>query len=164
MTWVENFFAAAERLQTTALYNFSEEVRRRGYGRAAKIIVDGANGGIFYRWFCEDGLRPKPDDVPVRNTVYLTEDTLLDLITPDVKLDALVALVEKEGSIERALLRLHPRLDIRTAVAHRLFVVDGDTPDIDSELWAQIYEKFLLKIAFPMAVRAMLAKGKKEAM
>jgi len=101
---------------------------------------------------------PKPPDVEIKNTVYMREETFLDLITPNVDTDSLVALIEKEGGIEAALYRLYPRLDFRTALANRLIIIDGDRPDVDSEEWAQIIEKFLLKIAFPIVVRGLVKR------
>lgn len=161
MAWVENFLKRCMSLQSSVLYDFPEEKRRQGYGRATKLIVDGPGGGVFELWFCENGIQPKPEGVAIRNPVYMKEETLLNLITPNIDLETLVSLVEKAGSIENITLQLYPRLDIRTALANRLVVVGGDKPDIDSEEWAQILEKFLLKIAFPIVVRALLIKAKK---
>lgn len=160
--WVKNFFDRIMSLQNNVLYDFPEERRKQGYGRAAKMIVDGDGGGIFELWFCDTGLRPKPPDVSIKTTVYMTEDTLLDLITPNVDIDTLVALIEKEGGIDKAIPRLYPRLDFRTALANRLITISGDKPDVDSEEWAQIIERVLLKIAFPLVIRSMLKKSKKK--
>lgn len=161
-TWVENFFDRTMNMQSAVLYDFPEEKRRQGYGRAAKLIIDGPEGGIRELWFCEEGVKPKPPEVPVKNIVYMTEATLLDLITPNVDTDTLVALIEKEGGIESALYRLYPRLDFRTALANRLVSIDGERPDVDSEEWAQIIEKFLLKIAFPIVVRGLVKRAKRR--
>jgi len=161
--WVENFFRRAMQIQRTVLDTVSEDKRKQGYGRAAKAIVDGPNGGIFQLWFAERGIEPKPPEVPIKNTVYMTEETLLNLITPDVDLDTLVSLVEKAGSIENIAFQLYPRLDFRTALANRLVVVgDEDKADVDSEEWAQIIEKFLLKIAFPIVIRGLLRKARER--
>ena len=92
----------------------------------------------------------------------MTEETLLDLITPNVDTDTLVALIKKEGGIESALYRFYPRLDFRTALANKLITIDGDRPDVDSEEWAQIMEKFLLKIAFPIVVRGLVKKARRR--
>lgn len=163
MSWVSNFLDRCVQIQSSVLYDFPEERRRQGYGRAAKLIIDGPEGCIKELWFCETGLKPKPPEVPIKNTVYMTEATLLDLITPNVDTDTLVALIEKEGGIERVLYQLYPRLDFRTALANRLVSIDGERPDVDSEEWAQIIERFLLKIAFPIVVRGLVKKGRKNA-
>lgn len=160
MPWVQNFINRCISVQQGVLYDFPEEKRRQGYGRAGKLIVDGPNGGIFELWFTERGIEPKPEGVPIKNTIYMTEATLLDLITPDVDLDTLVGFVEKTGSIENATFQLYPRLDFRTALANSLVVVSGDKPDVGSEEWAQIIEKFLLKIAFPIVIRGLVKKGR----
>lgn len=176
MSWVKNFLDRVMSIQSNVLYDFPEERRRQGYGRAAKMIIDGSGGGIFELWFTEKGMQPKPKDVPVKNTVYMTEDTLLNLITPDLSslevrgvnseviktgLEVLVDLVEERG-IEAVIPQLFPRLDFRTAVANRLITVGGDKADVDSEEWAQIIDKFLLKISFPLVVRSMLREGRKK--
>lgn len=160
--WVENFLSRCVQIQSSVLYDFPEEKRRQGYGRAAKLIVDGPEGCIKEIYFCEEGVKPKPEDVPVKNTVYMSEETLLNLITPDVDTDALVSLVEKAGSIESATFQLYPRLNFRTAVANHLVVVSGDKADVDSEEWAQIIERFLLRIAFPIVIRAIMKKKGRE--
>ncbi|MBA7663524.1 hypothetical protein ES703_71569 [subsurface metagenome] len=131
-------------------------------GRAAKLIIDGPEGCIRELWFCEEGMRSKPPDVEIKNIIYMTEDVLLDLITPNVDTNTLVALVENRGGIEAAISQIYPRLDFRTALANRLVTIDGERPDVDSEEWAQIIEKFLLRIAFPIVVRGLL-KGRKHA-
>lgn len=155
---IEYFFKGVMKLQKNVLYEFPEGQRAKGYGRAARAIIDGENGGIFLLWFCENGIEPKPEDVAIRNEIYMKESTLWDLVTPDVKLDALVALIKEEGSLQRALYRLRPRLYITTAFANRLISVGGDNPDIDSEAWAQIIDKSLIKVAFPITVEALLSK------
>ncbi len=162
MSWVKNFFDRLLSIQGNALYEFPEEKRQQGYGRAAKMIIDGPEGGIFNLWFTEAGLQEKPPDVPIKTEVYMLEDTLLNLITPDVDLDTLVALIEKESSIEKVITQLYPRLDFRTGLANRLITVSGDKPDVDSEEWAQLIETVLLKIAFPIVVRGMLRTGRKK--
>lgn len=164
MGWVKNFLDRAIGIQSSVLYDLPEEKRKQGYGRAAKLIVGGPGGGIFELWFCEEGVKPKPPRVAIKNTVYMTEETLLDCITPSVDTDTLVALIEREGGIEGAIYRLYPRLNFRTALANRLITIDGEKPDVDSEEWAQIIEKFLLKIAFPMVIRGLMKKkGKSDA-
>jgi len=159
---IEYFFKGLMKLQKNVLYEFPEEERARGYGRAAQVIIDGENGGIFLLWFCESGIQPKPEDVEIRNEIYTKEGTLWDLVTPDVKLDALVALVKEEGTLQRALYRLRPRLYITTAFANRLVSVSGDNPDIDSEAWRQIMDRSLVKVAFPITAEAILITGLKS--
>lgn len=160
MSWVHNFFKRAMAIQENVLYDFSQEKREAGYGRAARILVGGPEGGVFDLWFCEQGVRPKPENVEIKNIVYMTEDTLLDLITPNVDLDVLAEKVEREGGLGNALTRIYPRLDFRTALANDLVVVSGETSDIDSEEWSRIIEAFLLKIAFPIIVKGLLRKGR----
>jgi len=161
MSWVKKFLDRLITLQTQVLNDIPEEKRKEGYGRAAKMVVDGPEGGIFDLWFTETGIQEKPDEVPVKNVIYLSEDTLLNLITPDVDLDTLVGLVDKAG-VERAVPQLYPRLDFRTAIANRLITMSGDKSDVDSEEWAQIMERVLLKMAFPIVIRAMVKKTGKE--
>lgn len=167
--WVSNFLERIVSIQSDVLFDFPEDKRKQGYGRAARLIVDGPEGCIRELWFCEKGVQPKPPNVPVKTEVYMADNTLLDLITPDIDTDRLVALVEEYGGVdaiseaELALVtqQLYPRLDFRTALANRLISIGGDTPDVDSEEWAQIIEKVLLKVAFPLVVKAMLREKKK---
>lgn len=158
--WVKNFLDRLITIQTDVLYDIPEEKRQQGYGRAAKLIIDGPEGGVFDLWFSESGVQEKPPDMPTKTSVYMSEDTLLNLITPDVDSEALVGLVEKSGGISEAIPQLYSRLDFRTGLANNLIVVSGDKPDVDSEEWAQIIEKVLLKIAFPIVVRGILRKTK----
>ncbi len=159
VSWVDNFFKQLMEGQYDVLATVSEEKKRQGYGRAAQIIIDGPHGGIYDVWFCAEGVRQRPADIPVKNRVHMTEDTLLDLITPNIELDELVARVQNEG-FEKALMHLYPRLDFRTAIANGFITVDGDKPDVDSEEWSQILDAVLLKIAFPTVVKAMLRDTK----
>lgn len=161
MGWVTNFFNRAMAIQENVLFDFPEDKRMAGYGRAAEVIIDGPQGGVFELWFCEQGVRPKPQDVEIKNQVYMTEETLLDMITPDLDLDSLVDLIEREGSIEKAILRLYPRLDFRSALANGLVTVGGEMSDVDSEEWSRILENVLLKIAFPIVIKGLLKKGVK---
>ena len=159
--WVANFFRGGMRLQKNILYDFPESERMKGYGYAAKVIIDGPGGGIFLLWFNEEqGIAPKPASVPIRNTLYGTTESLLDIITPDIKLEELVALIEREGTLDRAIVRLRPRLDPRTAFANGLFWMADGNPDIDSEMWSKIWERFIYGIAFPLTVRTLLKKAK----
>jgi len=159
--WVGNFLDRVMAIQANVLYDIPEEKRQQGYGRAAKMIVDGPGGGIFEFWFSEK-LEPKPPDVPIKNTVYMSEDTLLNLITPDVDLDTLVSLIKRTGGVKEAISQLYPRLDFRTALANRLITISGDTADVDSEEWAQLIEKAVLKIGFPIVIRGMLRKAREK--
>lgn len=161
MAWVANFLNRLMAVQYNVLYDVSEERRKAGYGRAAQVIVKGPAGGIFNLWFCEQGVRPKPESVKIKNVVYMTDDTLLDMITPDLDLDTLISVIEREGSIDNAAAYLYPRLDFRTAVANNLVTISGDRSDVDSEEWARILENVLLKIAFPIVIRGLLKKGQR---
>ncbi|MBA7657081.1 hypothetical protein ES703_65011 [subsurface metagenome] len=162
MGWVKNFLGRLISVQNDVLHDIPEEKRKEGYGRAAKMIIDGPEGGIFDLWFTESGIQEKPPDVPIKTSVYMSDDTLLALITPDADLDTLVSLIDKEGGIDKVIPQLYPRLDFRTALANRLITVSGDKPDVDSEEWAQIIEKVLLKIAFPIVVRGILRKRREK--
>ncbi|GAH47350.1 unnamed protein product [marine sediment metagenome] len=161
-TWVKNFLNRLMAIQSDVIYDIPEEKRQEGYGRAAKMIIDGPQGGIFDLWFTESGVQEKPPEVPIKNTVYMTEDTLLNLITPEADLDTLVSLVDREGGIDKVIPQLYPRLDFRTALANQLITVSGDKPDVDSEEWAQIIERVLLKIAFPIVIRGILRKRREK--
>lgn len=160
-TWVKNFLDRLMTIQSDVIYDIPEEKRKEGYGRAAKMIIDGPEGGIFDLWFTESGVQEKPPDVSIKTSVYMTETTLLNLITPDADLDTLVSLIDKEGGIDKAVPQLYPRLDFRTALANRLITVSGDKPDVDSEEWAQIIERVLLKIAFPLVIRGVMRRARK---
>ena len=160
-TWVENFLSRLMAIQSDVICDIPEEKRKEGYGRAAKMIIDGPGGGIFDLWFTESGIEEKPPDVPIKTSVYMSDDTLLNLITPEADLDTLVSLIDKEGGIDKVIPQLYPRLDFRTALANRLITVSGDKPDVDSEEWAQIIERVLLKIAFPIVVRGILRRAKR---
>jgi len=161
MAWVANFLNRLMAIQENILYDFPEEKRQAGYGRAAQLIVKGPGGGKFDLWFCEQGVRPKPEGVKVKNTVYMTEDTLLDMVSPDIDLDDLVNIIEKEGGIDKAISRLRPRLHFRTAVANGLVVVSGSTSDVDSEEWARILDNVVNKIAFPIVIKGLLKRKAK---
>lgn len=161
MAWVANFINRLMAVQQNVLFDFPEEKRRAGYGRAARIIVSGSAGGVFDLWFCEQGVRHKPKKVKIKNEVHMTDETLLNLITPDIDLDNLVDIVERGGGIEKAVTSMYPRLDIRTAIANGLVTIGGDTSDVDSEEWSRIIENVLLKIAFPIVVRGILKKERK---
>jgi len=56
-TWVKNFWDRCLSIQSSITYDFPEEKRAQGYGRAAKLIIDGPEGGIFEVWFCEQGIQ-----------------------------------------------------------------------------------------------------------
>lgn len=57
-------------------------------GRAAQLIIDGLGGGTYDIWFISGVLRPKPDDVPLRNTIWLLEDTFFFLVIGKIELGA----------------------------------------------------------------------------
>lgn len=163
MAWVENFLNRLMNRQGSVLFDVPEEKKKAGYGRAAELIVDGPGGGVFSLWFCEQGVRPKPENVEIKNQVYMTEETLLDLITPDLELDKLIEAIEKKGGIiEEAIPSLYPRLDFRTALANGLITISGDVADVDSEEWSRILENVLLRIAFPIVVKGLLRKAEEK--
>jgi hypothetical protein len=158
MGWVANFINSAISMQSKVLFQFPESERAKGYGYAAKFIVEGPEGGVFYLWFSDKGIGYKPDNIPVRNELYCNEDTLLDIITPKITAEELVDLIKKEGTKEKAIPRLRPRLEIRSAFAHGDIWMPGNNPDIDTEMWSQIWEKFVYGIAFPLVIENMLRK------
>lgn len=160
--WVGNFLRRLMAIQHNVLYDFPEEKKQAGYGRSARLIIEGDGGGVFDLWFCEQGVRPKPENVEVKNTVHMTEETLLNLVTPDIKLDELVQLVESEGGIEKAGMMLRPRLEFTTALANNLVTIGGDKPDVDSEEWSVILDRVLLKIAFPIVIRGLLRQARER--
>jgi len=163
MAWVENFLNRLMNRQGSVLVDVPEEKQKAGYGRSAELIVDGPGGGVFSLWFCEQGVRPKPENVEIKNQVYMTEETLLDLITPDLELDSLIEAIEKKGGImEEAIPSLYPRLDFRTALANGLITISGEVADVDSEYWSRILENVLLRIAFPIVVKGLLRKAEKK--
>lgn len=162
MGWVKGLLDRLVSIQDTVLGDFPEEKKQAGYGRAAQLIIDGPEGGVFDLCFCEQGVKPRPDDMAIKNVVYMSEETLLDLLTPNVELDKLTDIVEKEGGVNKAIMQLYPRLDFRTAVANRLITISGDKSDIDSEEWARILETVMLKLAFPIVIRGMLRTKQKK--
>lgn len=151
-------------LQGRMLGQFTEEERQRAYGFACRLIVDGPGGGIFLLWFCQKGIQPKPLDVPVRNQVYIPEQTVFDMINPELEslggLEGLADLIDHEG-MANALLKLRPRLPIQKAISNQEIIFDGERPDIDQEMWARIFDN-MLKIVFPMVVRGLYALAKKK--
>ncbi len=161
MAWVANFLDRIMAIQEDVLRDVPDERKKAGYGRAAELIIQGPGGGIFELWFSEQGVRPKPDGVQIKNQVYMTEDTFLDMLSPDIDLEDLLDVIEKEGGLENAVVHLFPRLDFRTAVANGLVTIGGDTSDVDSEEWARIIENVLLKIAFPIVIRGLVKKAGK---
>lgn len=157
MGWVANFVDSLMASQGNILPDIAEEKKKAGYGRAARLIIDGPGGGVFDLAFTPQGLRPKPADLQIKNTIYLTEDTLLDLVTPNIDLHALVELIESQG-FDQSMAKLLPRLDFRTAYANGLIRVGGDKSSVDAEEWSQLLDRVLLKVAFPIVVRGILRK------
>ena len=160
-TWTERLLKTLMDKQVNVLSTYTEEKRLQGFGRAAKVIIDGSGGGVFDLWFCEDGVRLKPPDVPVKNIVYLTENTLFNLVTPEVDLGELVKMVEREG-IEKAAAGMHPRLSFREALANGSIRISGNKADVDSEEISQILEQVVLKLAFPLVIQGMLRTTQKK--
>ncbi|MDO9333787.1 MAG: hypothetical protein Q7T57_04620 [Dehalococcoidales bacterium] len=160
-TWTERLLKTLMDKQVNVLATYAEEKRVLGYGRAAKVIIDGAGGGVFDLMFAETGICLKPPDVPVKNIVYLTENTLFNLVTPEVDLGELVKMVERDG-IEKAAVGLHPRLSFREALANGSIRISGDKADVDSEELAQILEKVVLTLAFPVVIQGILRTTQKK--
>lgn len=157
MGWVANLLNRAMAVQYDVLYDFPEEKRKAGYGRAARLIIEGPEGGVFDLWFCEKGVKPKPEEVKIKNIVRMSEETLLNLITPDISVDKLAEAVANQ-KIEDAVTQLYPRLRFSTALANELISVSGDNPDVSSEEWTTILDRVILKVAFPVVIKGMLLK------
>ena len=176
--WVARLLKGCMDSQYKLLGEFPETERKKGYGFACQLVVSGDEGGVFDLWFCEKGLQPKPPEVPLRNTVTISVDTLFDLITPDVSslifhgnteeyrgLAALARMTEKmtEADVESKVLpRLRPRLNFRKAYANGLIEFGGDKPDIDSEMWSVLFDKVIYGLAFPIVIKGMISQGKKQ--
>ncbi len=161
VSWVQNLLNTILEGQGEFLKLYPEQRLQEGYGRAAQVIVEGPGGGVFDYCFTSQGLVPKPPEVPVKNTVWMTEDTLLDLITPDITTDELTQLV-RQSSVETAALHLNPRLEFRTALAYGLVVVGGEKSDVDTEEWARLLESIIIKKAFPVVIRSLMSKAKEK--
>jgi hypothetical protein len=160
--------------QSKLLAKFPEDQRKNGYGFACQLVISGDGGGVFDLWFCEKGLQPKPPEVPLRNTVTLSTETLFDLLTPDVSslvyrrdneecrgLAALAKMAEVDGE-DQILPRLRPRLYLRKAVANQLIEFGGEKPDIDSEMWSSIFDRVIYDLAFPIVIKGLINQGKKQ--
>lgn len=161
-TWVENFLNACINQQSKVINEVPIEKREAGYGRASKLIIDGPHGAIMDLWFCKDGIQRKPDGIPLKNTVYMKEDTFLDLTVPDIDIDDLRGRIQQGKTLEQLSNSLFARLDFRTAMANGLIAISGEKADYDSEEWAQLLETFLTKIAFPFMLRTKLSQEVKK--
>ena len=155
-TWVENFLDACINIQSSVLKEVPLDKRKSAYGRAAKLMIDGPQGAVRELWFCETGIEKKPENIPLKNTIYMAENTFLNLITPDCDFPELVCLIDEGKAVEEIAKTLYPRLDFRTALANGLVIVSGEQADYDSEEWSQLIESFLTRIAFPFVIRSML--------
>lgn len=176
--WVARLLRACMASQSKLLDKFPEVERKKGYGFACQLVVNGEGGGVFDLWFCDQGLQPKPPEVPLRNTVTISTDTLFDLITPDVSelmwhrkneehrgLAALAKMTEgmTDADVESKVLpRLRSRLHFRRAVANQLIEFGGEKPDIDSEMWSVIFDKVIYELAFPIVIKGLISQGKKQ--
>lgn len=164
MGWVSNVLDAAIAAQDVILQEFPEEKRKLGDGRAAEVIIDGPHGGTFNLWFtAEGGVQYTPDGVPMRNRIWMTEDTFFDLVFPIVTPDTLAELLQK--STEAVILaQLQPRLDVQTALAHGLVRVSGEMYEdktlYDSGEMGAIFNRVIRKIFFPLAVRMLMKQTK----
>lgn len=157
--WVAQLLDGCMATQGKILAEFSEKDRKAGYGFACNFIVDGPGGGSFFLWFCESGLQPKPEDVPLRNVVYVKEDDLLDIVTPNLDdfggVSGFMRIAEEQGA-EAVIQKLQPRLHPRKAFANDKILIEGDKPDIDAEMWAKVFDKVLYEMAFPIVVRGLV--------
>jgi hypothetical protein len=76
-------------------------------------------------------------------------------------LQAVLAIFE-DGGWEKLLPQLQPRIGIGDAIANGKILFGGDKPDIDSEMWAKMSEAVLVGIAYPMAVKALIATAQEQ--
>ena len=167
----------AMRAQPKILNDFSEDEKRKAYGFALRLVIDGDDGGIFLLCFTKDGLQPKPPEIPIRNTVFTDEDTLLklatlklsdlDVIIPGGKelfgLDAFVWCIDN-GHQDKL-----PHLETLTTIIDacaegKIKFGGGEVPKLDMIKWQEVYEKALNNYALPivrdMMVRAARTKEK----
>lgn len=181
--WVSNLLKGCIRAQNKVLEEFTEDEKRKGYGFACKLIVEGDEGGVFNLWFCQEGIQPKPDDIPLRTTVafinFRRDDgtmqdgaqTLIDIVTPDYSsmiadtpngllrgMEALAYLVEHYG-LDKIISQLRPRETFGHAYSNHKIVFGGQFPDIDSAMWGNILDKVLYEIAFPLVVLGLAKSG-----
>jgi hypothetical protein len=161
--------------QSEILKDFSEEEKSKGNGFACQVIIMGNDGGIFNICFSkEDGLQPKPLDVPVRNQVAVDEDTLLNLCIPDVSglvietpegnelsgLEAFVWMIDNNH--EDQLPEFKPIKTIEEVFTdQRIKFGGGDMPNIDMVKWQEIYNKALNGYAIPMMRDIMITAARK---
>ena len=143
---------------------------------ACRLIVVGEGGGVFDFMFSEaSGIQPKLPDVPLRNKVFLTIETLQDLVYPDltelraqngsdekVGLAALLYLIKNKG-VDDILPQLKPRMTLAKALGEGEIEFDGENPDIDFIKWRKIFDKLLVKVALPIMVKSIWVGNKDKA-
>lgn len=157
MGWVKDLIDSAILSQKAVLFEFSEEKRAEAYGRAGRVIVDGPGGGMFELWFTkEEGMQWKPPEVPIRNTVYLKEETLLDMVTPSITVEDILRLSD-EGKLGEVF-NCWPKLDPRVARANGLILISGDASLYDAEEFADIWDRVVRKVFFPIVVRGIVRR------
>jgi hypothetical protein len=173
----------AMKVQPEILGDFSEEEKKQGDGFACQLIIDGEDGGIFLLQFnSETGLSPKPLGVPIRNTVWSDEDTLISLGSLDVSdivvikqdpddkeeveltgLEAFVWLID--NGKQDLLPELHTITTIMEASAEGKIKFGGKVPqNVDLVKWQGIYNEAINKRLIPMIKEQMVlwAKRAKE--
>ena len=181
--WVAKTLEACMAQQTNVLVKFSEDEKKAGYGFACQLMVgkienrefyECEDGGTFNLYFNDKGVQPKPPEVQVRNVVCIDVDTLFDIIMPDweqVKasteegevqgLQAVLAIFE-DGGWDVLLPQLRPRMTIGEAIANGKILFGGDKPDVDSEMWSKMSEAVLVGLAYPLALKGLIAVAKDQ--
>ncbi len=167
--------------QDSVLGMFSEDERRKGYGFVCRVIIQGDGGGIFDLWFCEHGIQPKPAEVrledSLRNIIKMHSDTLYKMLAPDLDdfkvnwhgaelagMEALSTLLEDKGeeAIRAIVSGLKPMLPPRSAYASGLISISGEQPDIDSEMWAKVFDAAFPRVLESLVVESLLKASKKK--
>jgi len=106
----------------------------------------------------DTGIGWKEDDSPFRNELWMSEETLRQLITPDLSLDDVAKLAggRAPGESLQELLKAPAELDPRVARANGLVKIGGDASLYDSEEILQIIEEVLERRLKPLAAQALL--------
>ena len=171
--WVADLLRGCIKNQPTILSQFTDQEKTEAQGFGCRMVITGEGGGVFDLMFGDAGIQPKPFEVPLRNIVQLSENTLLDVIYPDltnlrvkeghreiIGLEALAYYIENDG-IETVIAKLRPRKTLARALANQDIMFDGENSDIDSVVWSRIFDKVLYGVAFPLVIRSIWKPKKK---
>jgi len=165
----------AMRIQPEILDDFPEEEKQKADGFALRLIIDGEDGGEFLLMFSSKrGLEPKSPGIPIRNTVWSDEDTLVSLGTLDVSdfvlvkpdgteitgLEAFVWAID--NGFQDRLPEFHTLTTILDAVSEGKIRFGGDVPqNVDMVRWQGIYNEALNHRLIPMVKEMMVTWAKK---